>query len=168
MNIQKSAIYYKSPSNLSYIKPNVSCYSLTGTSFSAPIITGLVACILEKFPDISNDSLLKSIHNGSHLKEAPNYYVGYGVPQSNLIFDYINGIKPESNFKIINTNSKKIEINLLQNSFVVFNQLDDNQVIDQQVVLKYKSDQYIVKKIKHSKTTIIDFGIKGTVKINWL
>ena len=45
----------KGPEWLEYVKPEISCFASSGTSFSTPIITGLAACILEKKPDLKSD-----------------------------------------------------------------------------------------------------------------
>ncbi len=42
------------PEFLPYLKPNVSVYSSRGTSFSAPIVTGLAACIIQFDSSLSN------------------------------------------------------------------------------------------------------------------
>jgi hypothetical protein len=70
------------PEFLPYLKPNVSCFSLYGTSFSAPAITGFVACLMEKDSTVNNKELKKIVEKSGHLYPYGNNYVGYGVPQA--------------------------------------------------------------------------------------
>lgn len=67
---------------VNYIKPEVVCYSTGGTSYAAPSITGFVACLIQKSPDISNAELKKVMVQSAHLYPFPNNYVGYGVPNA--------------------------------------------------------------------------------------
>ena len=70
------------PEPLPYLKPNVSCFSLYGTSLSAPVITGFAACLMQARPDLTNKQLMDVIQKSSHLYPFGNNYVGYGVPQA--------------------------------------------------------------------------------------
>ncbi|WMJ73233.1 S8 family serine peptidase [Cytophagaceae bacterium ABcell3] len=68
------------PDFLPYMKPNVSCFSPNGTSFSAPAITGFVACLMEEAPDMSSQDLKKIVEKSAHLYPYGNNHIGYGVP----------------------------------------------------------------------------------------
>lgn len=51
-----------------------------GTSFSAPIISGMAACLWQAFPKASNDAIRRSIiQSGRQAKEADTLK-GYGIP----------------------------------------------------------------------------------------
>lgn len=63
-----------------YIKPDVSAFSKNGTSFSAPLITGYVACIMQSNPSFCNDEIMNILYKSSSLYPYKNNYVGYGVP----------------------------------------------------------------------------------------
>ena len=69
------------PEWLNYVKPEVSCYSTLGTSFSAPVISGLAACLLERYPSLTGEELKTLIIRSCQL-HYPNNYIGYGVPDS--------------------------------------------------------------------------------------
>lgn len=76
------------------IKPNVcamgyqttiqgadgSISSSNGTSFSAPLISGLAACLWQAFPELNNMEILKKIEESSHIYSSPNNKIGYGIP----------------------------------------------------------------------------------------
>tara|TARA_B100000579_G_scaffold16256_1_gene11502 strand:+ start:11161 stop:12756 length:1596 start_codon:yes stop_codon:yes gene_type:complete len=55
-----------------------------GTSFSAPIISGLSACLWEALSynnlDVNNMMLFSAIQESAHLFNAPNDSLGYGIP----------------------------------------------------------------------------------------
>lgn len=51
-----------------------------GTSFSAPIITGLAACLWQALPDLSNIEILRRIEESAHQFSNPDYKLGYGIP----------------------------------------------------------------------------------------
>lgn len=51
-----------------------------GTSFSSPIIAGLVACLWQAFPEKSNMDIIKAIEESAHLNDNPNDSLGNGIP----------------------------------------------------------------------------------------
>lgn len=55
------------PEALPYLKPNVSCFSLYGTSLSAPVITGFAACLMQAKPNLTNRQLREIIEKSAHL-----------------------------------------------------------------------------------------------------
>ena len=87
------------PTSLDYLKPNVVCYSLDGTSFSAPVITGFAACLLEKKPTATNKELIKVIEQSASLYPYGNNYVGYGVPKASKAINLLNDKTVSNNFK---------------------------------------------------------------------
>jgi len=82
------------PTSDGRIKPNVmaqggsavSCglqngiTTVSGTSFSGPIMAGLVACLWQAYPEITNMQLLNAVQNASSMANNPNNLVGYGIP----------------------------------------------------------------------------------------
>ncbi len=70
---------------LNYSKPDVCCYSLGGTSFSAPVITGIAAAIKQNSPELTNYEIMEIIKKSSHFYPYANNYIGYGVPDSEKI-----------------------------------------------------------------------------------
>lgn len=90
----------KGPEWLDYVKPELSCYATTGTSFSTPVITGLAACLLEQNPELSGEELKQLLINSAQLSR-PNNLTGFGVPDAQLALNKINKesvlIKPDKN-----------------------------------------------------------------------
>lgn len=62
----------------------------SGTSFSSPIIAGLVACLWEALPSFTNTQIMDLIKQSAHLYANPNFQLGYGIP--NFYLAYQNGL----------------------------------------------------------------------------
>ncbi|MDR2978870.1 MAG: S8 family serine peptidase [Bacteroidales bacterium] len=50
-----------------------------GTSFSSPMLTGMVACLRQAFPNKTNFEIMDAIRKSGHQAENPNTLLGYGV-----------------------------------------------------------------------------------------
>lgn len=76
-----------------YIKPEIATYPApVGNSNTAPVITGLVACILEK-ETLSRDEVKKILIEGSSNYNSPNKEIGYGVPKTSRILEKIKNLR---------------------------------------------------------------------------
>ena len=51
-----------------------------GTSFSAPIMTGLVACLLQALPELTAKELIDLLRSVGDRSEHPDNIYGYGIP----------------------------------------------------------------------------------------
>lgn len=51
-----------------------------GTSFSCPVMSGFIACILQAKPGTQNMELYDALIKGSHLYDNPDDDFGYGIP----------------------------------------------------------------------------------------
>ncbi|MDX9694849.1 MAG: S8 family serine peptidase [Bacteroidales bacterium] len=51
-----------------------------GTSYSAPIITGLSACLWQAIPNLTNLELIERIEQSSNNYLNPDNFLGYGIP----------------------------------------------------------------------------------------
>ena len=51
-----------------------------GTSFSAPIVAGLVACLWQAFPLLKNTELIQLVKETSNQAQNPDVQLGYGIP----------------------------------------------------------------------------------------
>ncbi len=82
------------PTSDGRIKPNIAAMGLhtilagtdgfittgVGTSFSAPLISGLAACLWESTPELTNMEIFKKIEESAHNYSNPDYKTGYGIP----------------------------------------------------------------------------------------
>jgi len=139
-----SRIYYSSvgPEKLDYVKPDVACFAANGTSFSAPVITGLAACIWEYDSTLSNYEVMEIIKNSAHLSEVPNNYLGYGVPNGKKIH------KTLLNKGLDNLSSKLIKVEVSDNDYTI--QIPDGI---KEIVIYHKSSD---KNVKEELTVSIE------------
>ncbi len=114
-----------------FVKPDVVCYSTWGTSLSTPVITSLIALMLEADSTLTPARVKRILHKASNLYPYPNNYVGYGVPDAALILELLNDPDLEPNrVKVIYTNEDQV---------VIATDIQDN-------VLFQKSGPYVVKR----------------------
>lgn len=55
-----------------------------GTSFAAPVLAGMAACLWQAFPEATAWEVFQSIEESSSLFEMPNDSMGYGIPDFQL------------------------------------------------------------------------------------
>jgi subtilisin family serine protease len=117
---------------LPVIKPDVACYSGNGTSFSAPVITGLAACIMQSDSTLSNLEIAELIKKSCNLRYYPNNYIGFGIPDALRIIDMLENewALPENSSKIIASGSS-VEVALEAINPVLFHKLNSWEVIEQ-------------------------------------
>lgn len=63
-----------------------------GTSFAAPIVSGLVACLWQKYPHLSAEKLKMAVIHSSHQVNNPDSLYGYGIPNFKIAADIIEQI----------------------------------------------------------------------------
>ncbi len=152
------------PTFLDYVKPDVVVFSNTGTSYSAPIITGLAACIKQFDPELSNLDIIEIIKKSSHLYPYPNNYLGFGVPQCEKVLKILKGQSNEiERPEVIRTkkNSIRISVLLMENRIVLFHKNKDHHVV-RRVVLKPGKKSIKVKRVQsaHQSTLVFDHSAK--------
>ena len=62
-----------------------------GTSFSAPLIAAMSACLWQKFPDVSNQQLRQAIIQSSDRFLNPDTLYGFGIPDFGLAVEILKG-----------------------------------------------------------------------------
>jgi len=93
-----------------------------GTSFSAPQIAGMMACLWEAEPDKTNSELINAVRTSASHFLHPNDSMGFGVPDFQLallLLQRISGEVPEGELQVMpNPNSGIFEVysDKLQNS----------------------------------------------------
>ncbi len=86
-----------------------------GTSFSAPVITGLAACLWQAFPDKTNMEIKHAIEESAHLYSNPNDSLGYGIPDFLTAFNLLKDATDESLVEVF-PNPFQEEFSLIINS----------------------------------------------------
>ncbi|MFT6865301.1 MAG: subtilisin family serine protease [Cyclobacteriaceae bacterium] len=136
------------PETLDYVKPNISVYSTLGTSFTAPIVTGLAACMIQYDSTLTNFEIMDILEKASNFYPFANNYVGYGVPTCSNIIKLLEGkenelIRPEE----IHTtkNSVKIKVSNDVKTVVVFHKKDERNVMHRINLKPHKNKVQIAK-----------------------
>ncbi|MFT3794214.1 S8 family serine peptidase [Flavobacterium sp.] len=60
--------------------PSGSITTANGTSFSGPIIAGMVASFWQALPNATNEEIMQMVKESAHLYNNPNDELGYGIP----------------------------------------------------------------------------------------
>lgn len=68
---------------------------LNGSSFSAPIISGMLACLWQAFPDKTNQEIRELLLQSANKYPAPDNEYGYGIPDFNLALSNRDSLKKE-------------------------------------------------------------------------
>lgn len=117
--------------DVEFVKPDVVCYSAWGTSMSTPIITSLIATMLEKDSTLTPKEIQTILHKAGNLYPYPNNYIGYGIPDAEKVLKLID--KPD------------LEPATVKEKFVA-NDRFELAVPGGEVVLFQKSGPYLVKR----------------------
>lgn len=155
------------PEGLPYLKPNVSCFSLYGTSLSAPVITGFAACVMQANPKLTNREVMDIIEKSSHLYPYGNNYVGYGVPQASRALALLRHQELPSTSRMVRATGKNIKIPVTTSEAIVslFHKRDATHVIYQETG-KVSDGQVVLHRTGDEKQTTIDLK-KEVIEVIW-
>lgn len=147
---------------LPYTKPNVACIVQVsaGTSFSAPVITGFAACLMQKNPKASNKELFATIEQSSTLYPYANNYVGFGVPRASVALKILNGdtktaFKDKKEIKVKGSEFTFKKASETDTKVAVFHKKNATIVIDQDYSTPKKGKYKIVKKKNAKRSTVL-------------
>lgn len=117
-----------------------------GTSFSSPMVTGMVACLWQGLPNHTNMEIIKLIEQNSTQYNAPDSLIGYGIPNFSKAYSQARGViyKQPTN-KIIST---------YPNPFNQAINFEISSEKDQTVVIEVKN--YLGQPIKSISQVITD------------
>ena len=107
----------KGPSSDGRVKPNVAAqgfqpyvgfpgggiYPANGTSFSSPIMAGMVACLWQAHPERTNMEIKTAIEMSASQYENPDDFIGYGIPdffKAHLILKGYDVMAAQSTFLV--------------------------------------------------------------------
>ncbi len=157
------------PDFLPYLKPNVACYSLMGTSFSAPIVTGFAACLMQHKPEATGIEIKEIIEKSGNLFPYGNNYLGYGVPKSSVALQLLDGKEAPSKIErkmavgkdkmIIRVSAKDLK------DAVVFHKRKQF-FVDKQILTKPSGNKFKIAKPKGVTQSTFVCGEK-VVEIIW-
>jgi subtilisin family serine protease len=79
----------------------------SGTSFSSPIMCGMVTCLWQAFPTLSNKEIIRVIQESSSNYDLPDKDYGYGIPDMKKAMDLAQVIADKKAAPIKNTKKNK-------------------------------------------------------------
>jgi hypothetical protein len=126
-----------------------SVVTLSGTSFSCPVLSGMTACLMEAVPDATNYEIIKALHSSADRFNMPDSLYGYGIP------DMVKTLqKLQDNHLVIPDNASVIAPNPTTGSFdVIFREAPGNitvEIFSSSGVTIYKNDlgEYAGRKLR--------------------
>ncbi len=137
------------------MKPNVVAYgdvvtvgknsltTATGTSFSAPLVSGFAACVMQMHPEWDNMKVFDEIQNSGHLFPYYDYAHGFGVPQASYFLEKKKD--PNETFEFI-SQVDNLEIKL------IIEAKDADQDMGASTKEFYKKEEYLYYHIADSET----------------
>ena len=156
------------PSTLPYLKPDISVFSERGTSFAAPVITGMIACMLEKVPTLKSSQVLEIVQKSGHLYPYGNNFVGRGVPDANKILTLLESNTNQSTAKEkkVKSGTYKYRLPAGTTEAVVFHKTDNLTVVYQEVLKANKRNKIILT--RQDSVAYSTLVVSGKVlEINW-
>ncbi|AXE16321.1 peptidase S8 [Runella rosea] len=157
------------PEFLPYLKPNVSCFSLYGTSLSAPVITGFAACLMQANPTLTNKQLINLIEKSAHLYPYGNNFVGYGVPLASRALALLqnpaeSGTTYAREIKASGT-SHTLKLPGTSDMVSVFHKKSSMHVLTQEIV-RLREGQLTIQRLEGETHTTIDLKTE-VIEVVW-
>lgn len=155
------------PEALPYMKPNVSCFSLYGTSLSAPVITGFAACLMQANPKLTNKELIEIIEKSSHLYPYGNNYIGYGVPQASRAIALLRNQPLPATTRSIKASGRTIQVPVSSSEALasVFHKKDPMHVLTQEAA-KIINGKVTLKRLSNERQTTVDLK-QEVIEVIW-
>jgi hypothetical protein len=144
------------PEFLTFLKPNVACFSTNGTSYAAPVITGFAACLMQKNKQASNKQIIEWIEKASHLYPFGNNYLGYGIPKASkalkIMEELATGVETITE-KAKYSYTLKLPAN--RSKIQVFHKKSPTLVLKQDLLGADKGKTIIIRPASATHTTIV-------------
>lgn len=158
------------PHFLEVVKPDVACFANFGTSFSAPSVTGLCACLLQAKPELKPLELQKLLHEGSTLYPFANNYLGYGVPQADRLLKKLAHEKVQFH-KTVKAKKGKFEIPNIgeaetDDDILIFHKSDE-RTVQAQENLRVGSKDSLKPLNKKTKFTTVYLPDGRVFEVKW-
>jgi serine protease AprX len=98
-NIKPNVVSIGSGTVLADVNGNVQLAN--GTSYSNPNIAGLVACLLQAFPEITNMEIIDAVQRSADRFLNPDERFGYGIPNFKIAYQNLLQQRNTRNFDTI-------------------------------------------------------------------
>ncbi|WP_448518173.1 S8 family serine peptidase [Rhodoflexus sp.] len=148
------------PDFVPYLKPNVSCLPQVsaGTSFSAPMITGFAACLMQFAPDKSAKELIEAIEKSGNIYPLGNNFIGYGIPDATRALNILQGEAGSRSYQRLTAkDSLLIPVQVKDENTIAafFHKSSETKVIEQGIPKGNKSGILIKKHKEATRTTVV-------------
>ncbi|MFZ6014716.1 MAG: S8 family serine peptidase, partial [Bacteroidota bacterium] len=154
---------------VNFLKPDVVCFSQGGTSLSAPIVTGIVACLLEKDSTLSPAKVKEILMQSGSLSASPNNFVGYGIPDARKAASILNGqLQKTPALQTIHARRKTYKIKLTDSKCdkaIVYHKKDDIHVVGEDLIDADKNS-FVINQVDGAMRSTVIFG-DNLVEIHW-
>jgi len=168
-NFSKADYSSVGPPFLPYLKPNVACFSRNGTSFSAPVITGFAACLMQRKPQASAKEIFELIEKSGNLYPYGNNYLGYGVPNCQIALDLLDKKtvkRPILEKRFKGKNFAKIAIKSKGLTYATVFHKINNRIVAEQVKARGFNGKFRVEKPNNTQFSTL-MTKEQVIEIEW-
>jgi len=151
-----------------FFKPNLITYTPWGTSFSAPVVTGVIACMLQYDSTLTTDEVIDILHKSGSLYPYPNNYVGYGIPDARKIMALLhNPDTTVSSVKAVRCRDNRLTIRTSGKNIVVFDKTDSISVRRQAIHEASSDSTFLLTRKRNIPRTTITIGLDEAWEVFW-
>jgi subtilisin family serine protease len=126
-----------------------------GTSFSSPVMTGVVACFWQAFPSLTSTQIMQRIRESADRYSDPNDQYGYGIPNFETAYAAVLNVDKEHFMR-----STTIYPNPINNSFSIQTNTNDLSGLSIQIYNILGKKVYEERYLK-SKTIYVSGLVSG-------
>lgn len=87
-------------SGVKVVKANGQISTASGTSLSAPLITSLVAGVMQRYPELGNKEVIALLRSTASQAKTPDNLLGFGIPNFQAVVNYQERTTQEHPFEI--------------------------------------------------------------------
>jgi serine protease AprX len=81
-------------------KPNGGLSSASGTSLAAPLVTSLVAGLIQRFPQHTSRQIIAAMKHTASQGKNPDNLLGYGIPHYSAVENYLDQVSQSNPFEL--------------------------------------------------------------------
>ena len=152
---------------LAYVKPDVMAYSSNGSSLSAPMVSGFIACLLQKDPSLSNEQVLRVLNTSASQYPYANNYTGLGTPRASVALSFMDGDETATAREVeVTEGSYELKSDQFGNGAVTILHKNGEHWVVEQEVKEWEGNALTIKRPKKADRTTITNG-SATVEIIW-